>query len=118
MIHLSLLLTCMLSVEMIIRSNFLLILDSILKVTKKVIQVVPQNNISDHWKEKVVPVYAFRIFKHSFQIFFIILFILSFFIVVDFFIKDFLVFTLSSIGVIESLFFAFGYVFIRKLLIK
>ena len=55
MIHFVLLLVCVLSVEVFIRFNFLLILDSILRVIRKVIYVIPQDNISDHWKEKVVP---------------------------------------------------------------
>ena len=55
MIHLLLLLVCILSVEVFIRLNFLSHLDSILKVTKRVTYVIPNNNISDHWKEKVIP---------------------------------------------------------------
>jgi len=53
MSHLTLLIVCTLSVEVFIRFNFLLVLSSILKVTKKVRYVIFQDNISDHWKEKV-----------------------------------------------------------------
>ena len=118
MIHILLLLVCVLSVEVFIRFNFLSLLDSILKVTKKVIYVIPQNNISDHWKEKVVPAYALRTMKYSLQILLILLLILSFFIVVDFFFNDFFALTLSLIGIVESIVFAFGYVYVRKLFIK
>ena len=118
MIHFLLLLVCVLSVEVFIRFNFLSLLDSILKVTKKVIYVIPQNNISDHWKEKVVPAYALRIMKYSLHILMILLLILSFFIVVDLLFNDFLALTLSLIGIIESIVFAFGYVYVRKLFIK
>ena len=116
--HLILLLVCIVSVEVFIRFNFLSVLDSILKVTKKVIYVIPQNNISDHWKEKVVPAYALRIMKHSLQILMILLLILSLFLIADFFINNFLALTLSLIGIIESIVFAFGYVYVRKLFIK
>ncbi len=118
MTHILLLLVCVLSVEVFIRFNFLSLLDSILKVTKKVIHVISQNNISDHWKEKVVPAYALRIMKYSLQILLILLLILSFFIVVDFFFNDFFALTLSLIGIVESIVFAFGYVYVRKLFIK
>ena len=59
MIHFILLLVCILSVEVFIRLNFLSHLDSILKLTK-VTYVIPRNNISDHWKEKVIPAYALK----------------------------------------------------------
>ncbi len=118
MIHVLLLLVCILSVEIFIRLNFLSLLDSILKVTKKVTYVIPQNNISDHWKEKVIPAYALRIMKYSLQILVILLLIMSLFLIADFFINNFLALTLSLIGIVESLVFAFGYVFLRKSFIK
>ena len=118
MIHFVLLLICVLSVEVFIRFNFLLILDSILKVTKKVIYVIPQDNISDHWKEKAIPAYALRMMKHSLQILLILLLILSLFFVADYFFNGFLVLILSFFGIIESMVFAFGYAYLRKSLIK
>ena len=118
MIHFLLLLVCILSVEIFIRLNFLSLLDSILKVTKKVTYVIPQNNISDHWKEKVVLAYALKIMKYSLQILLILLLIISLFLIADFFFNDFLAFTFSLIGIIESMVFAFGYVYLRKSLIK
>jgi len=118
MIHLLLLLVCISSVEVFIRLNFLSHLDSILKISKKVTYVIPQNNISDHWKEKVIPEYAVRIMKYSLQILLTLLLILSFFVVADFFFNNFLAFTLSLIGIIESMVFAFGYIYIMKPLIQ
>jgi len=118
MIHLLLLLVCILSVEVFIRLNFLLHLDSIIKVTKKVTYVIPKNNISDHWKEKIIPAYALRIMKYSLQILLILLLIMSLFFISDYFFNDFLAFTFSLIGIIESMVIAFGYVYLRKLFIK
>src|SRR5210317_1780882 len=116
--HLLLSLVCILSVEVFIRLNFLSYLDSILKVTKRVTYVIPKSNISDHWKEKVIPAYALRIMKYSLQILLILLLIISLFFISDFFFNDFLAFTFSLIGIIESMVFAFGYVYLRKLFIK
>ena len=118
MIHLLLLLVCILSVEVFIGLNFLLHLDSILKVSRKVTYVIPKSNISDHWKEKIIPAYALKIMKYSLQILLILLLIISLFLITDFFFNNFLAFTLSLIGIIESMIFAFGYVYLRKSLIK
>jgi len=118
MIHLLLLLVCILSVEVFIRLNFLSHLDSILIVIKRVTHVISKSNISDHWKEKVIPAYALRIMKYSLQILVILLLIMSLFFIPNYFFNDFLAFTFSLIGIIESMVFAFGYVYLRKLFIK
>jgi hypothetical protein len=118
MIHFVLLLVCVLSVEVFIRSHFLSVLDSTLKVIRKVTYVIPQDNISDHWKEKVIPAYALRMMKYSLQILLILLLLLSLFFVAYYFFNDFLALTLSFFGIIESMVFAFGYAYLRKSLIK
>ena len=118
MIHFFLLLVCVLSVEAFIQFHFLSVLESILQVIRKVTHVIPQDNISDHWKEKVIPAYALRMMKYSLQILLILLLILSLLFVADYFINDFLALTLSFFGIIESMVFAFGYVYLRKSLIK
>lgn len=118
MSHLILLIVCILSVEGFIRLNFLSHLDSILKVTKKVTHVIPKRNISDRWKEKAIPAYALRIMKYSLRILLILLLIMSFFFITDLLCNNFLAFTLSLIGIIESMVFAFGYVYLRRSLIK
>jgi hypothetical protein len=118
MIHFLLLLVCIISVEFFLRLKFLSHLDSILKVTKKVTYIIPKNNISDHWKEKVIPLYALRIMKYSLQILLTLLLIISLFFIANYFFNDFLAFTFSLIGIIESMVIAFGYVYLRKLSIK
>lgn len=118
MIHFLLLLVCILSVEVFIRLYFLSHFDSIFKVTKKVIHVISRNNISDHWKEKAIPAYALRIMKYSLQISSILLIILFLFFIAGFFFNNFLPYTLSLIGIIESMVFAFGHVYLRKIFIK
>ena len=116
--HLLMLLVCIVSVEVFIRFKFLSLLDSILKVTRKVIHVIPEDNISDHWKEKVIPAYALRIVKYSLQILLILFLILSFFFIADFFLDVFLMFALSLIGIIESMVFALGYLYLRRVFKK
>ncbi len=117
MIHFFLLLVCILSVEFFIRLNFLSYLNSILKVTKRVTYVIPNINISDHWKEKVIPAYALRIMKYSLKVLSILILIMSLFFITDLLYKNFLTFTLSLMGIIESMVFAFGYFYLRRLFI-
>ncbi len=116
MIHFLLLIVCILSIEVIIRLRFFSLFDSILNLTKKVTHVIPHNNISDHWKEKVIPIYALRMMKYSLQILLILLLIISFFVLADIFFNNLLALTFSLIGVVESIIFAFGYVHLRKYL--
>lgn len=113
MIHILTLLICVLSVEIFIRSNFIPILFSLLKVTRKVTNILPQRNISDHWKEKVIPAYALRMMKYSLQMLLILLSILSLFLIANYLLKDFLNFALSFMGIIETIGFAIGYLRLR-----
>ena len=118
MFHFLIFLVCILSIEIFIRLKFLYLLDLICKVAIKVTHVIPAGNISDHWKERVIPKYALIIMKCSIQMLLILLLILCLFFVVDYFINDFLNFSLSLIGIIDSICFAFGYVYLRKFFAK
>jgi len=118
MIHFFLLLVCILSVEVFLRLNFLSYIESILNVTKRVIYIIRQNNISDHWKEKIVPAYALRIMKYSLQILLILLLVMSLFFVVSYFFNDFPKFIFSLVGIAESMIFVFAHIYLRKLFAK
>lgn len=116
--HIALLIICILSVEIFLFFNFFKIIDSLIKVFKKVIYLITNKNISDHWKEKVVPIYAFKLMKLSIQILFIISTIISFFIITDYFLENFLMFTISFFGIIESMTFVLIYFLLRKPIIE
>ena len=118
MFHILILLVSVLSVEIFTRFNFFNLLVSILLVTKKVIHLITADNISDHWKERVIPKYALIIMKRSIQMLLIILLIISLFFIVDYIKSDFIKFCLSLIGIIDSICFAFGYVYLRKFFAK
>jgi len=114
MFHLLIFLVCILSIEIFIRLNFLDLLGSLRKVAIKVIRVIPARNISDHWKERVIPTYALIIMKRSIQMLLILCLIISLFFIVDYIKNDFIKFSLSLVGIIDSICFAFGYVYLRK----
>ena len=112
--HLILLFICILSVEVFHKLNFLANLNSIVIISKKVVDTLSSKNISDHWKEIVIPVYALQIMKHSWQIFLITLCIISLLITADLLLIGFIAFTLSFSGVLASMVFTSGYVSLRK----
>ena len=118
MIHILLLLLCVSSVEIFLKSNFLSILDIFAQIIKRIIHVIASKNISDHWKEKILPLYALRMMKYSLQILIILLIILFLFVTTNHFYNDLLNLIFSLIGIIESLIFSFGYLFLRKSIVR
>ena len=116
--HLTILLICVFSVEIFLRLNFLSILDSIYVVSNKALYLVTKKNISDHWKEKALPKYAFEIIKLSFKILLIVFCISSLFFVANIFNNNFFLFISSYFGIIESILFGVGYFYLRKVIIK
>ena len=118
MLHLLLFLVCILSVEIFIRSNFIDSLSLLSNVLKKALHVIPARNISDHWKERVALAYALRIMKCCVQLLLIILTLISLLLIGDYYLNNFLEFTFSFLGIVNSIVFTCGYVFLRKSLIK
>ena len=118
MFHILILLVCILSIEIFIRLKFLYFLDLLCKVAIKVIHVIPASNISDHWKERVISKYALIILKCSIQMLLVLLLIISLFFIVDYIKNDFIKFSLSLVGIINSICFAFGYLYLRKFFAK
>ena len=109
---------CSLSVEIFIRSNYLTLIKSLTKVSKKAIYVILNKNISDHWKENIIPKYSLQMMNYSLQMLLILLLIIFIFVSGDKFFSGFLDLTISLNGIIESTFFAFIYAYIRNLFLN
>ena len=116
--HLILLLICFLSVEIFVRSNYISLINSLVEVSKKAINIISNKNISDHWKENVIPKYSLQMMKYSLQMLIILFLIIFIFVIGDNVLSGFLEFTFSRNGIIASIFFAFSYAYIRKLIFK
>ena len=116
--HLILFVICFLSVEIFIRSNYLSLLNSTIKVSKKAISIILNKNISDHWKENIIPKYSLQMMKYSIQMLLILFLIIFIFVIADNFFSGFLAFTFSWSGIIESILLAFSYAYLRKLIFK
>ena len=114
MIHFLTLIVCISSVEIFIRSKFTVTLVSLLKATKKVINILAHKNISDHWKERAIPTYALKMMQYSLQMLFILLSILFLFFITNYYVEGFIDFSVSLIGIVEAVVFAFGYIRLRK----
>ena len=112
--HAVLILVCVLSVEIVVRSNLLKALGAILDVTGKAAFVMSRKSVSDHWKAKVVPEYALRLLKLSTRVSLVVLMVLFLFVTADFLLGNFRALALSLIGAIETVLFATGYYYLRK----
>ena len=104
-----LVLSCLFSVEIFTRLKFKHHSISILRNTIKVFKIILSSNISDHWKEKMVPAYALIILRKSLIIMGILLLIIlvfSFFIFIS---NNFLSLLFSLIGIVISFLISFTY---------
>ena len=116
--HLILLFICFLFVEIFIRSNYVTLIKSLTKVSKKAISTILNKNISDHWKENIIPKYSLQMMNYSLQMLLILFLIIFIFVIAENFFSGFFEFTLSWNGIIESILIAFSYAYIRKLINK
>ena len=116
--HLILFVICLLSVEILIRSNYISLINSLFEVSKKAISIIYSKNISDHWKENIIPIYSIQMMKVSLQMLLIFILIIFIFIIADNFFSGFLNLIISWNGIIETILFTFGYAYMRKLILK
>ena len=118
MFHALLFLGCVISIEIFLNLNFLNHLNKIISITRKVLLVMSNKEISDHWKEKVIPTYALQLMKYSLTVLLILLMIIAVFLGISLFESNFIVYIFSWIGILESIVFVFLYLKIRSLLFK
>ena len=116
--HCILFVICLLSVEVLIRSNYIASINLIISASKKAIYIILNKKISNHWKENIIPEYSLQVMRSSLRIVIILLSILLFFIIGDCLSNGLVSFAFSSIGILESLLFAFGYVYLRGKIIQ
>jgi len=91
---------------------------SLAYVSKKALLIILNKNISDHWKENIIPKYSLLMIKHSLQMLLILLLILFIFLIAYNFDSRLLDFALSWRGIIEYVLIAFSYAYVRKLILK
>lgn len=114
MIHFILFLLCILSVEIFQRAKLLDLIGNITLTARKVSRLIPNERVSDHWKELLIPYYALIIMTCSIKILFLLLSVILIFGLTDYFIDEFLNYILSLWGIIESLIFVYLFIKIKK----
>ena len=108
-----LIVACIISIELLIRLNLISNVNSVVKISRKVLHIIITSRISDHWKERMVPAYAFILLKNSLLILGILLLIIlvfSAFIVLS---SKFLALILSVTGVATSIVISLTYLKLR-----
>ncbi len=108
-----LVIACILSIELFLRLKFIYYVNSIIRNMNKVFHVIISSNISDHWKEKIVPSYAFIILKNSLSILgvsFLIILLFSVFVLLS---SQFLTLILSIKGFAISIIISLIYLKLR-----
>ena len=111
--YLYLIVACVISIELLIRLNLMSYVNSVVKISRKALHIIITSRISDHWKEKMVPVYAFILLKNSLLILgilFLIILVFSAFIVLS---SKFLALILSVTGVATSIVISLTYLKLR-----
>ena len=109
-----LVLLCILVIEVVFRFNLIKNLLLIYKNLYVVFSTILNKKISDHWKEKAIPIYAFNIIIASIKIFLIIMFIVILFLVAIRYKAGFLELSISLPGALTALFFSIIYFGFRK----
>lgn len=114
MIYTILIITLVTSIEIFQISKFLYRVNLMIIFSKKSLKVLRSERISDHWKEKIIPTYAWRLMKLALQILMIIMFIFTIFILVDVYLDGFIEITLSLSGLFISIIFVIIYSWVRR----
>ncbi len=112
--HIILFIICFLSIELFIRLNFSGLLFALLNLMKKVFHIISNKNISDHWKESIVPKYSIKMMTLSLRILLIFSIIIFLFLITNIFSDEFVKFSLSKQGIFESIIFCIFFILFRK----
>ena len=114
--HLALFILCALSVEIISSLNLLRQFESIKVMSVKLMNLVANPKISDHWKEKLVPYYAISILVPLIKFLFKMALIFSLFLLTDLLLTDFYSLVISWQGMLELTVFCILYMKCKGLL--
>jgi len=112
--HLILFFTTILSTEIFLKSKLFKSVQIVLKFITRVKNILADTKVSDTRKEKVIPIYAFKIMYASLKIIFLFLIICLPFTVSFIIFSSFLSFFFSFIGAIECILISASYFYFRN----
>jgi len=109
---------CVVVVEFFLRIDALSFVHKMVEKFLSFAKLMSSNNISDHWKERVIPKYALIIIINALKFLGVLLLIAGVFVGLHFLFDDFLQFSISTIGIVSMLVFSVSYIKIRPKLIR
>ena len=112
--YLILFLIIVISSEFIIKTRYIFLFNSLIKLIKNANKVIIKKNISDHWKEKVIPEYSYQMMKVSLFMLLIMGGILSLIFIIGFLYNDFTEFIFTVRGLAFSILFTFFYIYLKN----
>ena len=118
MLHLYLLVACIVSIEIFEKLNFFQHLKALEITSRKVFSLIPNKKVSDNWKEQAIPKYALIIMKKSLSLLIVLIVIISIFLLIGMLDERIITYLFTIIGIIECMFFAIGYMYLKKFINK
>ncbi len=105
--------SCLISIEIGIRSKPNNQLSMAMTTIKQSTHIILSSKISDHWKEKIIPIYALTLFKHSLSLLLILVGMCSPFFISQLMFKNFGQYCMSILGILLSV--VISYIYIKKI---
>ena len=109
-----LLFTVIFFIEILIFFKYTFYFKLMIKLMKSSSLIIFKENISDHWKEKIIPIYSLKIMKYSFLSLLAPVFLSFIFFMINFFNDGFITFVFSLRSIFLSILMGFIYLYLRK----
>ncbi len=111
--HLVLVIFCVVAIEFFMRIDALAFVHNMVEKFASFAKLMSSNNISDHWKEKVIPSYALIIIINACKFLAVFFLIVGLFAGLGWIFDGFFQLSISMIGMLEMLLFSLLYLKIR-----
>ena len=108
---------CIFAIELFLGIDAVIFLHRMYKQFSSFVNLMSTKYVSDHWKERVVPVYALIIIINALKFLGVMLFIVALFLGLMIIFPGFFNFTTSIFGIVVVLLFSLTYLKIRQKLI-
>jgi len=105
---------CVVLIELFIRIDALVFVHKMYEKFSSFAKLMSSKNISDHWKEKVIPSYALIIIINALKFLGVLFLIAAMFTGLVFLFDGFFQFSISVAGIVEMLLFSLLYLKIRQ----
>jgi hypothetical protein len=105
---------CIVAIELFVRIDALVFVHKMYEKFSSFVKLMSSKNVSDHWKEKVIPSYALIIIINALKFLGVLLLIVALFTVLVLIFDGFFQFSISVAGIVEMLLISLLYLKIRQ----